>query len=94
MNTRCIRCPSAGISPVRATAGPVCVTAASPSWPWLRAALVLAGAAQLITISAVYSADPLAVSWPAPLLAIAPAPLAAFAVAPVGRLATVFCAAV
>jgi hypothetical protein len=34
---------------------------APPSWPWRRAALFLAGAAQLITISALVGADPLAV---------------------------------
>jgi hypothetical protein len=33
---------------------------APPSWPWLRGALLLAGAAQLITISALVGADPLA----------------------------------
>ena len=38
-----------------------------------------AGAAQLITISALTSADPLAVTWSSLLLAIAPAPLAAIA---------------
>jgi hypothetical protein len=61
---------------------------APPRWPWRRGALILAGAAQLITISALNSADPLAVRWPALLLAIAPAPLAAaaaFAPAPVNR---------
>jgi hypothetical protein len=36
---------------------------APPSWPWRRGALILAGAAQLITISALTSADPLAVTW-------------------------------
>ena len=41
--------------------------------------LLLAGAAQLITISALTSADPLAVTWSSLLLAIAPAPLAAIA---------------
>ena len=41
--------------------------------------MLLAGAAQLITISALNSADPLAVSWASLLLAIAPAPLAAAA---------------
>ena len=40
---------------------------------------LLAGAAQLITISALTSADPLAVTWSSLLLAIAPAPLAALA---------------
>lgn len=34
---------------------------APPSWPWRRAALFPAGAAQLITISALVGADPLAV---------------------------------
>jgi len=52
---------------------------APPSWPWRRGAMLLAGAAQLITISALLSADPLAVSWWSLLLAIAPAPLAAAA---------------
>ena len=52
---------------------------APPSWPWRRGALILAGAAQLITISALLSADPLAATWWSLLLAIAPAPLAAAA---------------
>ena len=52
---------------------------AQPSWVWRRGALLLAGAAQLITISALTSADPLAVTWSSLLLAIAPAPLAAIA---------------
>ncbi len=70
---------------------------AAPSWPWLWGALILAGAAQLITISALVSADPLAVTWSALLLAIAPAPLvavAAFAPAPVARPAAVVAAVV
>jgi len=65
---------------------------APPSWAWRRGALVLAGAAQLITISALTSADPLGVTWASLLLAIAPAPLAAgaaFAPAPVNRVAAV-----
>jgi hypothetical protein len=72
-----------------AAASPV-VVPAPPSLPWRRGALILAGAAQLITISALTSADPLAVTWSALLLAITPAPLAAaaaFAPAPVDRLA-------
>jgi hypothetical protein len=63
---------------------------APPSWAWRRGALILAGAAQLITISALNSADPLAVTWWSLLLAIAPAPLAAaaaFAPPPANRLA-------
>jgi hypothetical protein len=67
-------------------------TPAPPSWPWRRSALILAGAAQLITISALLSADPLAATWWSLLLAIAPAPVAgaaAFAPAPVNRVAAV-----
>jgi len=63
---------------------------APPSWAWRRSALILAGAAQLITISALNGADPIAVTWSSLLLAIAPALLAAaaaFAPAPVSRLA-------
>ena len=66
---------------------------APPSWPWRRAALILAGAAQLITISALVTPDyPLAATWWSLLLGIAPAPLAAaaaFSPAPVNRLAAV-----
>ena len=65
---------------------------APPSWAWRRGALILAGAAQLIIISALTSADPLAVTWWSLLLAIAPvllAAAAAFAPAPVNRLAAV-----
>jgi hypothetical protein len=59
---------------------------APPSWPWMRGALILAGAAQLITISALVSADPLVATWYSLLLAVAPALLmaaAAFAPGPV-----------
>lgn len=62
------------------TAAPVARPAAAPvsrSRLYLRGALLLGGAAQLITISALLSADPLAVTWSSLLLAIAPAPLAA-----------------
>ena len=66
---------------------------APSSWPWRRGALLLAVAAQLITVSAVLNrVDPVTVTWAALLLAIAPAPLAAaaaFAPAPVNRLAAV-----
>jgi hypothetical protein len=66
---------------------------APPSWPWRRGALILAGAAQLITISALVTSDyPLAATWWSLLLGIAPAPVAAaaaFAPAPVSRLAAV-----
>ena len=71
----------ADASPAASTAGPASPppVPAAPSWPWRRGALLLAGAAQLITISALNSADPLAVTWWSLLLAIAPAPLAAAA---------------
>jgi hypothetical protein len=73
-------------------AAPAVVSAAPPSWPWRRAALFLAGAAQLITISALVGADPIPQTWSSLLLAVAPAPLAAaaaFAPAPVNLLAAV-----
>jgi hypothetical protein len=52
----------------------------------------LAGAAQLITISALVGADPIPATWSSLLLAAAPAPLAAavaFAPGPVNLLAVV-----
>ena len=82
---------------VAGSAAPPAAVAAPPSWRWRRAALLLSGAAQLITISALQSADPLAVTWAAVLLAIAPAPLAAlaaFAPVRVARLAAPLAAAV
>lgn len=54
---------------------------------WLFAAFLLAGAAQLITISALLSAEPLAASWSALLLAIAPVLLTAAAALGPPRLA-------
>ena len=63
--------------------------ATPPSWPWRRRAILLAGAAQLITIAALVSVDPLPATWWALLLAIAPAPLASvagFGPAPIARL--------
>jgi hypothetical protein len=67
-------------------------SSAPPNWPWRRTALILAIAAQLITISALVSAAPIAAAWSSVLLAIAAAALAAalaFAPAPVNRLAAV-----
>ena len=64
---------------------------------WLLAAFLLAGAAQLITISALLSADPLAASWSALLLAVAPVLLtaaAAFGPRSVSRLAAAAAAVV
>jgi len=66
------------------------VSSVPPSWPWRRAALFLAGAAQLITISALVGADPIPATWSSLLLAVVPAPLAAvvaFALASVNLLA-------
>jgi hypothetical protein len=64
-----------------------------PSWPWRRGAMLLAGAAQLIAISAlIRSSDPVPATWVPLLLAIAPVVLtaaAAFAPARIGRLAAV-----
>jgi hypothetical protein len=80
-------------SPAAASlAAPTISPAAPPSWPWRRAALFLAGAAQLITISDLVSAAPIAATWSSLLLAIAPAPVAAaaaFAPAPVNLLVAV-----
>jgi hypothetical protein len=51
----------------------------APSRLWLRGAFYLAGAAQLITISALLSADPEPATWAMLLLAVAPVLLAAAA---------------
>src|SRR5487761_695884 len=79
--------PASG--PAAGGAGTPAAAAAPASWRWRRAALLLAGAAQLITISALQSADPLTVTWAALLLAVAPAPLAALAAFAPARLARV-----
>jgi hypothetical protein len=52
---------------------------ATRSWPWRRGAMLLAGAAQLITISALVGTARPPLTWAALLLAIAPGPLAAAA---------------
>jgi hypothetical protein len=78
----------AAASPAASTISP----AAPPGWPWRRAALFPAGAAQLITISDLVSAAPIAATWSSLLLAITPVPVAAaaaFAPAPVNLLAAV-----
>ncbi len=82
----------AGISPAPSTAAAREPRPAPPSWAWRRSALLLAGAAQLITISALLGQDPPPVTWASLLLALAPAPLAAaaaFAPGPVNMLAAV-----
>jgi hypothetical protein len=82
-------------SPATGTAAPASSrpVPAPPSWAWRRGALILAGAAQLVTISALVPNDlPLAATWSSLLLAIAPAPVAAvaaFAPAPVNLVAAV-----
>lgn len=60
---------------------------APASWPWRRGALVFSVAAQVITIAALTSADPIPASWAALLLAVAPAPLALVAAFAPGRVA-------
>ena len=72
--------PATAAAPDGATGGGAVATpgvmAAPGSWPWRRAALLACIAAQLITISALVSADPIPATWTALLLAVAPAPLA------------------
>ena len=79
----------AGGSPDTSPAATAVVSPAPSSWPWRRAALFLAGAAQLITISALVGAGPVPATWSSLLLAVAPAAVAAFAPAPVNVLAAV-----
>jgi len=55
------------------------VERAEPSSPRRRAGLLLSGAAQLLTISAVIGVDPPALTWAVLLLAVAPALLAGLA---------------
>jgi hypothetical protein len=60
---------------------------ADPSWPWRRAGLLLSGAAQILTISAVLGVDPPALTWSVSLLAVAPAVLAGLAAVVPARMA-------
>ena len=79
-------------TPALITSARVARRSTIPSWPWRRGAMLLAGAAQLITISALLSVDPVPATWAALLLAIAPALLAAataFAPAAIARLTAV-----
>jgi hypothetical protein len=88
--------PTDNSSQATAPSGPAPVPS-PPSRPWLRGGLFLAGAAQLITISALVRADPMTATWSTLLLAIAPAPLvavAAFAPASVARPAAAVAAVV
>jgi hypothetical protein len=80
--------PAGGIAEDGSAITPV--VPAPGNWAWREAALLASIAAQLITISALVSADPIPASWSALLLAVAPAPLAlvvAFAPAPAARVA-------
>jgi protein-S-isoprenylcysteine O-methyltransferase Ste14 len=88
--------PSPGRTPTTITAlfaAPV----RAPSRLWLRGAFLLAGAAQVITVSALTSADPDPATWAMLLLATAPVLLvaaAAFTPAPVNAPSLVVAAAV
>jgi hypothetical protein len=89
MTTPDVPVPTSSPASGAVQAGPLRERAASSRW-WFPGALILAGAAQLIIISALVSADPLAATWWSLLLAIAPAPVtaaAAFGPEPVNRLA-------
>ena len=88
--------PAAPVPPADGAAGAPALATVAGSLPWRRAALLLSIAAQLITISALESVDPIPVTWGALLLAIAPAPLAAATLAPLpaARLAAPLTAAV
>lgn len=78
---------------VTRAAGATAVRASAPSIrTWTCVGVALAIAAQLITIAALTSADPIPATWSALLLACAPAPLAlvpVYARVPVNRLAVV-----
>jgi hypothetical protein len=83
--------------PVRSAPGPFVNPLHAPARKWMRAAFFFAGAAQLITISALTSADPAPNTWAMLLLAAAPAfvvAAAAFTAAPVNLAAAVVAAAV
>jgi hypothetical protein len=69
--------PSTDSAPLLTTGTSSVTVPAPPSWPWRRAVLFLAGAAQLITISALVGVDPPPAIWAALLLAITPAPVVA-----------------
>ncbi len=74
---------SSATQPASTAAQPAFAISAKPprsiTQRWLFAAFLLAGAAQLISISALISSDPLAASWWALLLAVAPVLLTAAA---------------
>lgn len=89
--------PSETRRPAEVTPAHIVPAARARNGQWLLAGLLLSGAAQLIDIAVLTSADRLPASWWALLLAIAPAPLAAvaaFAPPRVARLAVVVAVAV
>jgi hypothetical protein len=78
--------------PALLTSARVAKRSTIPSWPWRRGAMLLAGVAQLITISTLVSADPVSATWGPLLLAIAPILLVAataFAPARIARLTAI-----
>ncbi|HUA30993.1 MAG TPA: hypothetical protein VMC03_19075 [Streptosporangiaceae bacterium] len=78
--------------PAAASSAPFSNPFDAPARLWMRAAFLLAGAAQLITISALVSADPEPNTWAMLLLAVAPVfvvAAAAFTRAPVNMVAAV-----
>jgi hypothetical protein len=84
MTTPNVAAASSATAATAATAASQPARSRPASHAWLRGAFLLAGAAQLITISALLSVDPLATTWYSLLLAIAPVLLcAAAAFAPV-----------
>src|SRR5215472_7012147 len=88
--SRAVPATAAASESTAGTVGAPDVVLVRGSWPWRRAALLASIAAQLITISALVSADPIPATWTALLLGVAPAPLAllvALAPAPTTRLA-------
>jgi hypothetical protein len=83
--------------PVPARSAPFSNPFRAPARLWMRAAFLFAGAAQLITISALESSVPAPSTWAVLLLAVAPVFLVAaavFAPAPVNRVAAVVAAIV
>jgi len=83
--------------PAQSAPGPFVNPLYAPARKWMRAAFLFAGAAQLITISALTSADPAPNTWAMLLLAVAPVfvvAAAAYTRAPVNVAAAVVAAVV
>ena len=89
--------PASTNHPSQSAPGPLVNPLQAPTRKWMRAAFLFAGAAQLITISALTSADPAPSTWAMLLLAVAPVFLvaaAAYTRAPVNLAAAVVAPAV